>query len=277
VHPIEQLRYLARARGMGATELAVDAAEALAVVAYQPEMLLTAGRRLLDAHPNCAPLWWMVARLLVADDPAAEAERSAAELEGDPTAGMLAALLPPDAVVVATGVDDLLTEALELREDCALRVVGDRRRLRQAVLAAMRRVDDVTCWPRDELADALGDASMAVLEACALGRSGLLAPGGGVTAGAGAGGMMAAARRAGVPVWAVAGVGRALPDRLFAELVERAAAGRTAEGVEPVESAELFELDCVDVVVGPAGRCEPREAAAAASCPVPPELLGWIA
>jgi hypothetical protein len=295
MHPIEQLRYLARARGMGATELAVDAAEALAAVAYQPEMLLTAGRRLLDAHPYCGPLWWMVARVLVADDPVAEAERSASELEGDPTAGLLAAVLPPGAVVVATGVDDVLTEALELREDCALRVVGDRRRLRQAVLAAMRRVDDVTCWPRDELADALGDASMAMVEACAIGRSGLIASGGtgagsgsagssahsGASA-AGAGSALAGARRAGVPVWATAGIGRALPDRLFAELAARVAAGggRPPEGAEPTaspEPVELFELERIDVVVGPGGRCEPRAAAAAATCPAPPELLGWIA
>jgi hypothetical protein len=91
---------------------------------------------------------------------------------------------------------------------------------------------------------------------------------GGFVALAGSRAAAAVARHAGVPVWAVAGAGRVLPDRLWAALVAR------MEDEEPWEDVEeLVPLDLVDVIVGPRGLVRPADAVAQADCPVAPELL----
>jgi hypothetical protein len=86
VHPIERLRYVARADWAPPEALASEAAWALAdLVQYEPPAAVPACRRLLQRHPGCGPLWWVAARVLSAGDPVAEAERCALELDTDPT------------------------------------------------------------------------------------------------------------------------------------------------------------------------------------------------
>lgn len=81
---------MARAGWAGPTELAVEAAYALAELAEQePAALLPACRRLLERNPGLAPLWWVAARVLCAGDPLEEADRCAADLEDDPTEQLL--------------------------------------------------------------------------------------------------------------------------------------------------------------------------------------------
>jgi len=86
VHPIERLRFVAKAGWGGPAELGVEAAYALAELAEEePPALLPACRRLLERNPACGPLWWVAARLLCAGDPMSEAARCARALEEDPT------------------------------------------------------------------------------------------------------------------------------------------------------------------------------------------------
>jgi hypothetical protein len=90
VHPIERLRYVARAGWAPPAVLAAEAAWALGDLALHEESaVLPACRRLLDRHPGCGPLWWVAARILTAGDPAEEAERCADLLESDPTPELL--------------------------------------------------------------------------------------------------------------------------------------------------------------------------------------------
>jgi hypothetical protein len=56
VHPIERLRYVARAGHTDPTMVAVEAALALADLPDEPGVLLTSVRRLIDFHPSCGPL-----------------------------------------------------------------------------------------------------------------------------------------------------------------------------------------------------------------------------
>lgn len=86
VHPIERLRYVARAGWAPPAVLAAEAAWALGDLAFhEAPAVLPACRRLLDRHPGCGPLWWVAARILTAGDAAEEAERCADALESDPT------------------------------------------------------------------------------------------------------------------------------------------------------------------------------------------------
>ncbi len=90
MHPIERLRYVARAGWAAPAVLAAEAAWALGDLALHEESaVLPACRRLLDRHPGCGPLWWVAARILTAGDAAEEAERCADALESDPTSDLL--------------------------------------------------------------------------------------------------------------------------------------------------------------------------------------------
>jgi len=104
VHPIERLRYVARA-GWGAPDvLAAEAAWALADLAdREPQAVLPSCRRLLDRHPGCGPMWWVAARIVTAGDPVAEGERCADALECDLTEARLDDALPDGARIVRRG------------------------------------------------------------------------------------------------------------------------------------------------------------------------------
>lgn len=91
VHPIERLRYVARAGWAPPAVLAAEAAWALGDLArYEESAVVPACRRLLDRHPGCGPLWWVAARILTAGDRVEEAERCVDALESDPTVDLLA-------------------------------------------------------------------------------------------------------------------------------------------------------------------------------------------
>jgi hypothetical protein len=119
VHPIERLRYVARAGWAAPAVLAAEAAWALADLALHEEAaLVPACRRLLDRHPGCGPLWWVAARVLTAGDPVEEAERCAEALETDATSDLLAEELDADGRAVrhggvgdAAGADVVVVEA----------------------------------------------------------------------------------------------------------------------------------------------------------------------
>ena len=57
MHPIEHLRYVARAHGADPVEVAMGAADALAGISRDPAAALVAARRLVEHHPTNAPLW----------------------------------------------------------------------------------------------------------------------------------------------------------------------------------------------------------------------------
>ena len=267
MHPIEQLRYVARAEGVGPGRLAREAAAALAAVGGDPAGLVTGCRRLIERHAEVGPMWWVAARVLAAADPGAEAWRAGHDLDDDPTPGVLAALLPADATVTVLGRPEQAGDALRQRGDVEALVVeagpsghGFARRLRGAGTDA----EDVPAWG---LGAAVAGSDLVLLEAAALGPTGFVAPAGSRAA-------AAVARTAGVACWVVAGTGRVLPARLWDALCGRLDAGTGAGAEEPwARAVEVVPLDLVDRVVGPAGAQSPAEAVKRADCPVVPELL----
>jgi hypothetical protein len=266
MHPIEHLRYVARAAGEGPALIAREAAGALAAFGDDPAGLVTACRRLVDRQPTCGPMWWLAARVLGAPgDGAGEAWRAAEELEDDATVDQLIRHLPDDALVTVLGWPEQAGAALRRRGDARVLVVDAAGEGGGLVRRLVNAGVDAELVDEGGLGPAAAASDVVLLEAAALGPGGFVGIAGSRAA-------AAVGRHAGAKVWLAAGVGRVLPGRLW-----QALAGRLDDDGEPWEAVdELVPLDLVDAVVGPAGVQPPDEAVRRADCPVAPELLKEI-
>ena len=165
--------------------------------------------------------------------------------------------------MLIVGWPDLAGDALRRRGDIEALVVdagGE-----GAPLA--RRLRDggaeVAVVPEAGTGAAAAVADLVVVEAHAGGPSGVLATPGSL-------GAAAVGAQLGVPVWAVAGVGRVLPERLWDALVTRF--DETA-GEPWSRPAELVPASFLSGLVGPEGIVPVEEGLADATCPAAPELL----
>jgi hypothetical protein len=290
VHPIERLRYVARAGDVDPTLLAEEAADALGSLAWDTRALVPAARRLIESHPTCAPLWWVCARVLVADDGRLAAEKSSQLLADDPTHEVLAAAFPAGATVVAEAGPTAVM-ALASRPDLTVRLVGRRGALRWAVRAIDR---DVAAFDGTEVAQACLGADVVLVEPLAGGTSGVLLD---ATSAA----LSYAAGSASIDLWAVLGEGRTLPEALFGALLRhlgvagssgddlhttvRACAERwdlaAAEfddstetgGVGRSEGLLVLPPGTIRSVVGPTGVARSGIGLRRSTCPAPTELL----
>ncbi len=264
MHPIERLRHVtrvARASGVEHGVLVQEAAVALAGMGADVPGMVLSCKRLVDRHSTAGPLWWLCARLLTADDLAEEAWECLRAIDDDTTPRSVVRHLPDDATVTVLGWPELLAQSLHRRGDLQVLVVdvggdgyGFARQLQAAELDAVE-------VPDTGLAGAVLASDVVLLEAAAAG-------GGAVVATAGSRAAAAVAQHAGIPVWAVVGVGRALPVPMFDVLAARLA------GDEPWEAdVELVPADLIDGVLGPDGFAAQAEASTRADCPVAAELL----
>ena len=126
MQPFERLRRIARHSGDDRT-LVAESADCLAEFDADPAGLVVTCRRLLHHHPDCAPLWWLCARVLAAPDPSDAAWEAEQLVRDDRTPGRLAALLPfpHDRPIAVLGWPELTGEALASRPD--LEVLAVRR------------------------------------------------------------------------------------------------------------------------------------------------------
>lgn len=258
----------ARAAGEEPGLVGREAAGALAAFADDPAALVTACRRLVDRQPTVGPVWWLAARVLASLDPATEAWRAAALLWDDRTPTALAAVLPDDCRVTVLGGPEQVGAALARRGDAESLVVDVRGEGRGLVSELRRAGNDAHLVDESGLGAAVAASSLVLLEASALGPSGQGGTGA-MVAVAGSRAAAAVARGAGVPVWVVAGVGRALPEPLWNALARRVVADPTP-WTAPVE---LVPVGPTEPVIGPQGLRPAGEAVAAADCPPAPELL----
>lgn len=264
MHPIERLRYVARAVGADPSLLVRETAAALAdVMRVEPVGLVPACRRLIDRHLTVAPVWWLCARLLTAADPIAEAWAAAAEMEEDPTDALLCDCLPEEATVTVIGWPDVAAGALRRRGDLEL-LIADAHGEGASLVGRLVNCDvDAVAVPDAGVAAAAVVSDLVLLEAVAAGPTGVLATTGSHAA-------AAVAVLAGRPVWAVTGVGRILPGPLWNALLHRIDEGLAEPWDRPVE---LVPSGLITELVGPGGRVAADEGLAAAECPVAPELL----
>jgi hypothetical protein len=252
--PFERLRALARHAGDD-TDLVLEAADCLSDFGPDPTQLVTVCRRLLAHHPACGPLWWLCARVIAAPDPPAAARDAGDRLTRDRTAARLASALPfpHDEPVAVLGWAENTSAALGERPDLDVVVVrteGATRRLRGRVGEVRTRFAD----PTELLAL---EPSHLLVEVHAASPSTALVP-------CGTADVLWSLGRA--ELWLVAGVGRLLPERLFA--VARAEVARTDEPV-----AETLPLARARRIACPGGLDAPDRFAARLDCPAAPELL----
>lgn len=269
VHPIEHLRYVARARGADPVSLVREAAHALSSMRFDPSGLVVACRRIVERHPDCAPLWWLCARLVTSNDPVATAWEVADAIAEDATPNELVRALPDDATVVTLGWPELTGAALARRGDVGVLAVDSD----QAAIGFVQRLErlEIECEavPAESLAAAVGLADLVIVEVDAVSSSAVLGPPGTSAA-------LLLGGHLGVPVWLVSGVGRCLPNELVEAMCTRTPRshwqldrfGFAGEGWDPVTRI-VRSSGPVDV----SAAVGPRSAVLAADCPSAPELL----
>lgn len=85
MHPIEYLRYLARADDAPTEWLIPEAADALRGLIGDHQALVTGCRKLLEHHALRGPMWWLCGHVLVARDPWAVIDDLVDTFVSDPT------------------------------------------------------------------------------------------------------------------------------------------------------------------------------------------------
>jgi hypothetical protein len=261
MHPIERLRYVARASGAPQSVLVQETATALASFSSDPQGLVTACRRIVWRQPTSAALVWLCARVLTAGDPTSEIWESAGLVQADRTSAELAFALPDGATLTVLGWPDEIGEALPRRGDVEVLAVDTAGEASGLVSRLWRCDIDASDVSQFGLGAAVASSSLLLLESSAVGPDEFLAVSGSRAA-------AAVARHAGIPVWLVAGVGRLLPARMWEGLRGR---------VEPADpwdvDDEFVPLDLVDRIVGPGGPEPVADALRRTDCPIAPELF----
>lgn len=239
VHPIERLRYVARAEVVPVAPLVRESAAALASFADDPKGLLTSCRRLLDRRSDCAPLVWLAARMLTAMDPRAEARRVMEALDADTTErALLHGLhsLPASSGVLAVGELGAYAAAQDDRPDLR--------------------------WIEPDDLEAAASADLVLMTTDCAGPSQALVAAATVS-------VAETARGWETPVWLAAGAGRILPERMWGLLSARHRPDDPA-----MRGLAVLDLDrFVTQMVTPAGLRTPAEAARRSDCPIVPELF----
>lgn len=263
MHPIERLRYVARASGADQALLVRETAMALSAFRDDPAALVAACRRIVDRHPTSASLWWLCAQVLTSPDGQRAGWDAVERIEGDATTTVLSEALPEEATACVIGWPEQVGDALPPRGDVevlAVDALGEGSGLVRRLLQAGSNAVDV---PMSGLGAAVGSSDVLLLEAVAVGPGGFVAVSGSLAA-------AAVARQAEVPVWLAAGVGRLLPSRMWDALVNR----RETRLADPWDlDEEVVPLSLVDRVCGPAGLESPADALRRTDCPVAPELF----
>ncbi len=262
MHPMEQLRYVARASGADAGMLVQEAASALSVFDRDPAAIVTAARRLLTRQPAVGPLWWMCARMVTAADARAESRALIDELRADRTGRELAHGLPDGATVAIAGWPDITVGALPRRGDVRV-LVADVEGQGPSVVRRLERADiDAEDVDPARLAGIVEDSHLVLIEAAAVGAAAALVDVGSV-------GLAATAKAMGTPVWLVVGTGRRVLEQYWQAIVER-----IDEPELPgfLAANEIVGLGLVDRVVTGSGFA-PVSDLPPAEMPFAPELL----
>ncbi|MGE0879038.1 MAG: hypothetical protein AB7L13_19995 [Acidimicrobiia bacterium] len=263
MHPIERLRYVARASGIDQAVVVRETAAAIASMGrFDEQAIVTSCRRIIERHPRSGALWWMCSRVLTASDPSNEAWRCVEEISDDRTSIELAYALPDEATVCVLGWPNLVGEALARRGDLEVLVVDTLGEGNGLVRRLARSQVEAIEVPVSGLGSAVAVSDVVLLEGAAIGAGGYIGVAGSRAA-------SSVAMYGEIPVWLVGGVGRVLPERMWDALI-----GRLEIDDEPWEADdEIAPIELVSHVVGPDGVEPVDEALAKTDIPLAPELF----
>jgi hypothetical protein len=265
VHPIEHLRYVARAQGADPTSLVEETAHALGSLRFDPSGLVVACRRIVERHPFTGPLWWLCASVSTSAEPFDAVWELVDEIRSDPTGAELAMVLVDDAVVATIGDPDVIGAGLIRRGD--IRVVAlDAGHTATSFVRRLER-HDVDVEPVDSgvAGRVARHADVVLVEAMAVDSARAIVPIGSST-------IAASAAAWGTPVWLVAGVGRRLPTGYIDAMVAKI--DSLGDDCDPWElDVEVLPTSMFTHVVGPHGMVPMGPPAIVAECPMASELL----
>jgi hypothetical protein len=265
VHPIEHLRYVARAQGADPSSLVEETAHALGSLHFDPSSLVVACRRIVERHPFTGALWWLCANVVTSAEPFEAVWELADEIRTDRTGAELAAVLPDDAKVVTIGDPDVIGDGLIRRGDVRVLAV-DAGYTATSFVRRLERYDvDVEAVDAGVAGVAVRHADVVLVEALAVDSQRAVVPIGSST-------IAAAASAFGVEAWIVSGVGRRLPSGFLDAMVAKVDALAAEHNPWDLD-VEVIPTSFFTHVVGPHGKVPMGPPAIVAECPMAHELL----
>ena len=208
MHPIEHLRYVARATGADPVSLVNETAQALRGLRSEPAGLVLAARRIVERHPTCAPLWWLCASVLAAADPFEKARELSGCMDADETTDHLVEALPAESTVCIVGWNPTALEAIARRGDCRA-IIVDSFGTGDAAVNALERLDiDVQGVTLEHAAIGVQMSDVVIIDALGCGGTEVLAVGGSHA-------VAALAYCENKPAWTVMRLGTRLPIELW--------------------------------------------------------------
>ena len=208
MHPIEHLRYVARATGADPVSLVNETAQALRGLRSEPAGLVLAARRIVERHPTCAPLWWLCASVLAASDPFEKVRELSAQIDADETTNHLVDALPADGTVCVVGWNPTALEAIARRGDCRA-IIVDSFGTGDAAVNALERLDiDVQGVTLEHAAIGVQMSDVVIIDALGCGGTEVLCVGGSHA-------VAALAYCNNLPAWTVTRLGTRLPVELW--------------------------------------------------------------
>ncbi|TRZ79396.1 MAG: hypothetical protein D4R92_04875 [Actinobacteria bacterium] len=259
MHPIEHLRYVARARGADPVSLVRETAAALGGLSHEPAGIVLAVRRIVQRHPTTGPLWWLCSHVLGANDPFEAIRRCEEQIETDSTVKTLRDALPQDAVVCIVGWPTATLNAIARRVDLKLFVVesnGDG----DALVDRLQNIDvDATLVQHEFLSRIISQCDVVIIEALATGARDVLCSGGSHS-------VAALAYCEQKPVWLVTPCGTRLPEALWT--------GMLADVSADIENPfDVVPVSLVTQIISPNGVSQDITTPFIAECPPTTELL----
>jgi hypothetical protein len=242
MHPIEHLRYVARATGADPVALVTETAQALYGLRHEPAGLVLTARRIVERHPTCAPLWWLCAQTLSALEPFERLAELQREIDRDQTTDFLIDELVSVSTVACVGWSPTALEALVQRGDCTALVIDSFGSADSAVNALERVNVAAETVSIEHAAHAVARCDVVVLDALGCGPDELLMS-------AGSHAVAALAYVAGKPAYVTARKGTRLPVELW-----EAMKARSIDARQPWRTdIDVVPRAVVGAIIGPGG------------------------
>ncbi|MEY4128795.1 MAG: hypothetical protein RIS81_544 [Actinomycetota bacterium] len=256
MHPIEHLRYVARARGADPVSLVRETAAALSGLGHEPAGIVLAARRIVQRHPTCGPLWWLCSHVLGALDPFAAMRDCEEEIKNDSTIKSLRDAVPQDAVVCVVGWPTTVLNALAPRGDVKLFVVESNGDGDAAVERLISMDVDATLVQFEELSRVVGSCDILIIESLSAGPTEVLCS-------SGSHAVAALGYCLQKPVWLVTACGTRLPAPLWSAMTSG----------EAINEVDLMSLRLFSRVISKDGISDDMSQPLVAECPPTTELL----